>query len=66
LRKRFKTPPEETWLVSANSWDVIGAKSAGIRAAWVKRNSAAMFDPWGIEPDVVVSDLEALADYFGG
>ena len=65
LHQRLKVPPDETWLVSANPWDVIGGKSAGIRAAWVRRNKTAVFDPWGIEPDAVVSDLEALADYFG-
>jgi 2-haloacid dehalogenase len=52
---------EETWLVSANPFDVIGAKSAQLRGAWVKRNSEAVFDPWEFEPDVVVSDLTGLA-----
>lgn len=52
---------EQTWLVSANSFDVIGAKSAHLRGAWVKRNSEAVFDPWEFEPDVVVSDLTGLA-----
>jgi len=54
-------PREETWLVSANPFDVIGAKSAHLRGAWVKRNSEAVFDPWEFEPDVVVSDLTGLA-----
>ena len=52
---------EQTWLVSANSFDVIGAKSAHLRGAWVKRNSEAVFDPWEIEPDVVIGDLTGLA-----
>jgi 2-haloacid dehalogenase len=65
LYQRLKVSPDENWLVSANPWDVIGAKSAGIRAVWVKRNTRAVFDPWGIKPDAVVSDLEALADFFG-
>jgi 2-haloacid dehalogenase len=29
---------EETWLVSGNPFDVIGARTAGWRTAWVKRN----------------------------
>jgi 2-haloacid dehalogenase len=52
------------WLVSSNPFDVIGAKSAGLRAAWVKRDPNAVFDPWGIEPDLVVSGLDQLAPLF--
>jgi 2-haloacid dehalogenase len=57
LVSRGGSPGEETWLVSSNPFDVIGAKSAHLRAAWVKRNSEAVFDPWEFEPDIVVSDL---------
>jgi 2-haloacid dehalogenase len=61
LARRLDRPVGETWLVSSNGWDVIGAKSAGLRAAWVRRNPATVFDPWGIEADLVVEDLEQLA-----
>ncbi len=54
---------ESTWLVSGNPFDVIGAKAAGLNAAWVRRNPDAVFDPWGIEPDIVVADLRAFAEY---
>jgi 2-haloacid dehalogenase len=52
---------EETWLVSSNPFDVIGAKAAHLRAAWVKRSPEAVYDPWEFEPDIVVSDLMGLA-----
>ncbi len=61
LARRLGRPVEETWLVSSNGWDVIGAKSAGLRAAWVRRNPETIYDPWGIEPDLVAEDLEQLA-----
>ena len=61
LARRLGRPVGETWLVSSNGWDVIGAKSAGLRAAWVRRDPATVFDPWGIEADLVVEDLEQLA-----
>jgi 2-haloacid dehalogenase len=51
---------EETWLVSSNPFDVIGAKAADLRSVWVRRNSGAQFDPWEFEPDVVVSNLLEL------
>jgi len=50
------------WLVSSNPFDVIGAISFGMRAAWVKRSSDALFDPWGIEPTLTVNSLLSLAD----
>lgn len=62
LRSRLETRPEHTWLVSSNPFDVIGATHAGLRSAWVRRTSDAPFDPWGIEPDMTVADLETLAE----
>jgi len=61
LARRLDRPVEETWLVSSNAWDVIGAKSAGLRVVWVRRRPDAVFDPWDIEPDLVVENLEQLA-----
>ena len=49
-----------TWLVSGNPFDVIGAMQVGWKAAWVRRNAGQLFDPWGIEPTIVVPDLDAL------
>ena len=54
------TNKNNTWLISSNSFDVIGAISAGIRAVWVKRSEKAVFDPWGIEPTITVYDLNGL------
>ncbi len=61
LARRLGTELSETWLVSSNPFDVIGAKAAGLAAAWIQRKPDARFDPWGIEPDLVAPDLEALA-----
>lgn len=66
LAKRLNRAQSETWLVSSNPWDVIGAKSAGLKAAWIKRKPDAAFDPWEIEADCVVTDMNALADWFQG
>ena len=54
---------DRTWLVSSNAWDVLGAKSAGLRAAWVRRSSRAQWDGGGIaEPDLVVASLGELPE----
>lgn len=51
---------EPAWLVSGNPFDVIGAKAAGLRAAWLRRDPQRIFDPWEFLPDVVVGNLEEL------
>lgn len=54
------------WLISGNPFDVIGAISMGMRAAWVRRSPEAVFDPWEIEPTLTVESLRDLADRIGG
>lgn len=60
--RRAGASGSQAWLVSSNPFDVIGAISAGMKAAWVKRSKDAVFDPWGIEPTVTVCGLDRLAD----
>jgi len=50
------------WLVSSNSFDVIGAISSGMRAVWVRRSPDALLDPWGIEPTITVNNLSNLTE----
>ncbi len=64
LARRVQRPPSETWLVSGNAWDVIGAKAAGLRAVWVRREPDAVYDPWEVEPDAVISQLDELPAWF--
>ena len=54
------TDAEHCWLVSSNGFDVIGAVSAGMKAAWLQRSSAVVFDPWGIDATLVVNSLSEL------
>lgn len=53
---------EGAWLVSSNPFDVIGARSAGMQAAWVQRSKAVVFDPWEIQPTVTINNLLNLTD----
>jgi len=55
-----ESKPEDTWLISGNPFDVIGALNCGWRTAWVRRNPAQIFDPWDCEPTVIVDDLSEL------
>ena len=62
--RRTGATGEAAWLISGNPFDVLGARSAGMHAAWVRRSPAAVFDPWDLRPDLTVPGLEALADAF--
>lgn len=53
---------QSVWMISANPWDVIGASAAGLSAAWLRRDSNELFDPWGVTPDCVVPKLGALVE----
>ena len=59
--KRAGATGRDAWLISSNPFDVIGALSAGLRAAWIKRSPEAPFDPWGLEPTLTVDSLSDLA-----
>ncbi len=49
-------PPSEICLFAAHSWDIAGALSAGLRAAFVGRPDQAL-SPLGPQPDAVGTDL---------
>lgn len=55
-------PKEDTWLVSGGPGDVIGARSAGLKAAWIQRRPDAVFDPWEMPPDLVVRNVKELSE----
>jgi len=58
----------DVWLVSSNNWDCTGALSSGhLKAAWVQRDPANMPPDggFGVEPTVVVNNLEELRAALG-
>ncbi len=65
--KRAGAMASQTWLVSSNPFDIIGANAVGIQTAWIKRNETAVFDHWSqdalneVKPDLVLSSLTELA-----
>tara|TARA_R110001583_G_scaffold41891_1_gene133115 strand:- start:10004 stop:10690 length:687 start_codon:yes stop_codon:yes gene_type:complete len=63
--KESDASANDAWLISSNPFDVQGAISAGMSAAWVQRSQEAIFDPWGIEPMITVGSLLELNDKLG-
>lgn len=60
LKRAARPETEQVWLVSANPFDVIGAKACGVRAAWLRRDAARVFDPWEFAPDLELRTLREL------
>ena len=63
--RKAEASGSNAWLISSNPFDVIGAISAGMRAAWVRRSKEAIFDPWEIEPTITIESLEELHEKIG-
>ncbi|MEO0895220.1 MAG: haloacid dehalogenase type II [Bacteroidota bacterium] len=55
--EQTKSKADDTWLISGNPFDVMGALNAGLKSAWVKRNPDKIFDPWGMSPTKTISSL---------
>ncbi|MET0068260.1 MAG: haloacid dehalogenase type II [Candidatus Thiodiazotropha sp.] len=50
----------DSWVISSNPFDVIGAVSAGMRGIWLQRSPRDVFDPWGIKPTIRIANLREL------
>jgi 2-haloacid dehalogenase len=56
-------PREAIVFVSSNAFDVMGAKAYGFQVAWINR-TGAQTDELGLEPDIVLSQLDHLPQAF--
>ena len=61
FNKKTNSTKQGSWLISSNPFDVIGAVSFGMYSAWVQRTKDSIFDPWGIEPTMIISKLTDLS-----
>lgn len=52
---------ESTWLISGNTFDVMGARSCEWNAAWVQHSPKTVFDPWDeFKPTATIQSLTEL------
>lgn len=63
LCQDLSLPPNEVALVSANHWDVSGARAASLEAFWIDRSTGALYDHWAERPTKVFTNLLELATY---
>jgi len=57
-------PAERILFVSSNGWDAFGARAFGMPVAWINRNGGPL-ERLGTPPNLVVPDLDALAEAVG-
>ncbi|MFD1569925.1 haloacid dehalogenase type II [Halorubrum laminariae] len=61
---RTGTPIDEVVHVTAGWFDVLGARHAGMQAAWVDRKGTP-WEPFGGDPDATVETIHDVADELG-
>lgn len=60
LLQKSSSAMADTWLVSSNAFDIIGATAVGLSAIWLKRNPNAVFDPFGIPYTLMCTSLSDI------
>jgi 2-haloacid dehalogenase len=60
FNKTTNSTKSNSLLISSNPFDVIGAISYGMHSAWLQRTQDSIFDPWGIEPPLIIHELTHL------
>lgn len=51
---------DKTWMISANGFDALGARNAGLHSIWVRRHRSVAPDPWEIQPTATVAGLAGI------
>lgn len=59
--ERMKVTNPELGFISANSWDINGAASAGLNTFWIQRSAAEVPEELGFQASAVVKGITELA-----
>jgi 2-haloacid dehalogenase len=62
VSKKLNLQISQIALVSANLWDIAGAKYVGMQTCWINRKDKKTNEEIDIKPDYVFSSLEDIAD----
>ncbi len=63
LVQKTRADRSDTWLVSSNSFDVIGAGAVGLSTVWIQRKGQVL-DPFGYQPTHIINTLTNLSELF--
>lgn len=59
---KANTRAANTWLVSGNAFDIIGACAVGWSTVWLQRDKKSIFDPWEFEPTATIQKMGELSN----
>lgn len=60
LNHKSSSSKENTWLISSNAFDIIGAAAVDLKTIWLKRNPNAVFDPFGLQYTITFDNLSDI------
>jgi len=58
--KRAGAKAKDSWLISGNGFDVMGAGNCGMNSVWIKRDLKQQLDSWGVQPTLTIHTLSEL------
>ncbi len=58
--KRSAAKAKDSWLISGNGFDVMGAANCGMNSIWLKRDFKQQLDSWGAQPTLTIHSLSEL------
>ena len=61
---RTRSSKKDCWLISGNTFDVVGASTFGMNCVWIKRTQRQRMDPWGGRPTHTIQSLSKLEALF--
>src|SRR5262245_2568197 len=64
--EHMKVTNPELGFISANSWDINGAASAGLNAFWIQRSAAEVPEELGFQASAIVKAITDLAPLLRG
>lgn len=59
--KKMETSPEDTLLIAAHGWDIVGAKRARMQTAFIERKGKYMY-PLGESPDLTATTVLEIVE----
>lgn len=62
FNQKTHSTKSDSWLISSNPFDVLGALKHGMHSAWVQRSERSIFDPWEVKPTSTIQTIIELKE----
>ena len=62
FNEKTTSSKSDSWLISSNPFDVIGATAYGMKSAWLQRSNEQVFDPWEYKPTTIINTITQLSN----